>query len=137
MDILNKRIQRVVESVLDNEALTSGLDETAAEVLQGWGIKNATSIAGKVKTLDDEHAEREMYPHLKASRRLIRAIRIWLEHEKKSTLEEKEKLWAKVEKRAQGLYGDALSLPSPNQFSGNTPAEFIENLRNWLEGSKD
>ena len=61
MDILNKRIQRVVESVLDNEALTSGLDETAAEVLQGWGIKNATSIAGKVKTLDDEHAEREMY----------------------------------------------------------------------------
>jgi hypothetical protein len=137
VDILNKRIQRVVESVLDNEALTSGLDETAAEVLQGWGIKNATSIAGKVKTLDDEHAEREMYPHLKASRRLIRAIRIWLEHEKKSTLEEKEKLWAKVEKRAQGLYGDALSLPSPNQFSGNTPAEFIENLRNWLEGSKD
>ena len=137
MDILNKRIQRVVESVLDNEALTSGLDETAAEVLQGWGIKNATSIAGKVKTLDDEHAESEMYPHLKASRSLIRAIRIWLEHEKKSTLEEKEKLWAKVEKRAQGLYGDALSLPSPNQFSGNTPAEFIENLRNWLEGSKD
>ena len=49
--------------------------------------------------------------------------------------EEREKLWAKVDKRAKGLYGEDVSLPSPDQFLGETPAEFISNLRNWLEGN--
>ena len=134
MDILSNRIKKVVESVLENEALVSGLDETAAEILQEWGIKNATSVAEKTDMLDDERAEREMYPQLKASRRLMRAIRVWVQHEKDSSTEEREKLWAKVDKRAKGLYGDEISLPAANQFSGETPAEFIKNLQNWLEG---
>ena len=136
MDILSYRIKKVVESVVENEALVSGLDESAAEVLQGWGIKNATSVAEKTDLLDDESAEKEMYPQLKASRRLMRAIRVWLAHEAASSSEERAKLWAKLEKRAQGLYGDDIALPSPSQFSGENPAEFIENLRNWLEGEK-
>lgn len=133
MDILSCRIKKVVESVLENETLVSGLDESAAEVLQGWGIKNATSVAEKTDMLDDESAEREMYPQLKASRRLMRAIRVWLQHEKMSTSEERDKLWAKIEKCTRGLYGDEISLPSPSRFSGKTSAEFIDNLRNWLE----
>ena len=133
MDILSNRIKKVVESVLENEALVSGLDESAAEVLQGWGIKNATSVAEKTDMLDDENAEREMYPQLKASRRLMRAIRVWLQYEKESTAEERDKLWAKVDKRVKALYGEELSLPSANQFLGKTSAEFINNLRNWLE----
>ena len=134
MDILSNRIKKVVESVLENEALVSGLDERAAEILQEWGIKNATSVAEKTDMLDDERAEREMYPQLKASRRLMRAIRVWVQYEKDSSTEEREKLWAKVDKRAKGLYGDEISLPAANQFSGETPAEFIKNLQNWLEG---
>jgi len=133
VDILSHRIKKAVESVLENEALVSGLDKSAAEVLQGWGIRNATSVAERIETLDDERAEREMYPHLKASRRLMRAIRVWVQHEKDSSTEEREKLWAKVDKRAKGLYGDEISLPAANQFSGETPAEFIKNLQNWLE----
>ena len=134
MDTLSHRIKKVAESVLENEALISGLDESAAEVLQGWGVKNATRAAEKTEALDDDSAEKAMYPQLKASRRLLRAIRVWLEHEQEATADEREKLWGKVEKRVQGLYGDDISLPSPNQFSGERPVEFIENLRGWLEG---
>ena len=134
MDALSHRIKKVAESVLENEALIGGLDKSTAKILQGWGVKHATRAAEDTHTLDDESAEKAMYPQLKASRRLLRAIRVWLEHEKEATAEERQKLWAKVEKRAQGLYGDGISLPSPNQFVGERPIEFIENLRKWLEG---
>ncbi|MCP4142189.1 MAG: hypothetical protein GY755_18245 [Chloroflexi bacterium] len=134
MDAISHRIKKVAESVLENEALIGSLDRSAADVLQGWGVKHATRAAEDTHSLDDESAEKAMYPQLKASRRLLRAIRVWLEHEKEATAEERQKLWAKVEKRAQGLYGDAISLPSPSQFSGKRPVEFIENLREWLEG---
>ncbi len=136
MDILSKRIQKVVESVLENEALVSGLDESAAEILQGWGIKTAASVAEKTDQLDDERAEREMYPKLKASRRLMRTIRIWLRQETETLPEERAQLWAKIEKRAKALYGEGLSLPSPEQFSGGTQVEFIQNLLDWLDEEK-
>ena len=132
MDILSKRIKRAVESVLDNEALASGLDESAADILQQWGIKNVTRIAAETETLSDDQAEEAMYPHLKASRRLMRAIRVWLQHEKDVPTEERERLWGKIEKRAKALYGDDLILPFPGDFSGDTPAEFIKNLLEWL-----
>ncbi len=48
--------------------------------------------------------------------------------------EEREKLWGKVGKRAKALYGEGISLPSAEHFSGKTPVEFIDNLQNWLEG---
>lgn len=133
MSILDNRIKKVVQSVVENEALAEGLDEAAAEVLQGWGIKQATSVARKTAALDDESAEKEMYPHLKASRRLIRAIRVWVQHEAESSAEERAKLWEKVNKRATALYGEGIDLPDPEHFAGQTAAEFIKNLRNWLE----
>ena len=133
MDILSRRIQKVVESVLENETLVSGLDESASEILQGWGIKTATGLVEKTSLLDDENAEREMYPKLKASRRLMRAIRIWLKQETETLPEQRAQLWAKIEKRAKALYGEELSLPSPEQFSSGTQAEFIQNLLGWFE----
>ena len=133
MDVLSHRIKKVAESVLENEALISGLDESAAEVLQGWGIKHATQAAEETHALDEDSAEKAMYPRLKASRRVLRPIRVWVEHEKESTAEERDKLWAKIEKRAQGLYGDKVSLPSPSHFAGDRPVGFIKNLRGWLE----
>ena len=128
MDMLSKRIQKVAESVLENEALISGLDRDTADLLQKWGVKNATQVAEKIATLDDERAEKEIYPQLKASRRLIRAIRVWLAHEKDSEPQKREKLWEKVEKRAKSLYGEGISLLAPSEFLG-------ENSRIWAMAS--
>ena len=88
MDAISHRIKKVAESVLENEALIGGLDKSTAEVLQGWGVRHATRAAEGTHSLDDESAEKAMYPQLKASRRLLRAIRVWLEHEKEATAEE-------------------------------------------------
>ncbi len=134
MDVLANRVKRAVESVLENEGLVSGLDESAATVLQDWGIKNVKRIAEETGELDDVGAEEAMYPKMKASRRFIRAIRVWVQNERESSVEERNKLWTKVEKRAQELYGATLSLPAPSEFSGQTSTEFIRNLRDWLEG---
>ncbi len=137
MSNLNNRIRNVAQSVLENEALISGLDKSTAEVLQGWGVKYATRVAEETHALDDHSAEKAMYPQLKASRRLLRALRVWLEHEKEVEPEEGEELWAKVEKYAQSLYGENISLPPSSHFAGKNSAEFINNLRNWLEGNKN
>ncbi len=132
MDILSARIKKNAESILENEALVEGLDESAAEILQEWGIKNATRVAEETDAPDEHSAEKAMYPQLRASRRLMRTIRVWVLYEKDSSPEEREKLWAKVEKRAKGLYDDEISLPAPDQFSGKTQAEFINNLLQWF-----
>ena len=101
MNLIEKRIQRAVESVLENESLLGGLDEDAAQALQDWGIQNVKRIAEDTGNLDDEHAEEAMYPKMKASRSLMKSVRIWIEHERESSEEERAKLWAKVEKNAQ------------------------------------
>ena len=133
MNLIEKRIQRAVESVLENEALTSGLDEDAASALQDWGIKNVKKIAEETGDLDDERAEEAMYPKMKASRSLMRAIRVWVEHEKDSSTEERAKLWSKIERKAQGLYGAELKLPNAATFSEKSGADFVKDLLAWFD----
>ena len=133
MDILSNRIQRAVESVLENESLVSGLDDVAASALQDWGIQNVKRIAEETGDLDDERAEEAMYPKMKASRSLMRAVRVWIEHEAESSAEERAKLWAKIEKKAQALYDEELRLPTADTFSGVNTADFIKNLLAWFE----
>jgi len=137
MDILSHRIKKVAESILENEGLISGLDQSSAELLQNWGIAHATKVAEKTAFLDDEQAEKVMYPQLRASRRFLRAIRVWLQYEANVTTAERKELWQKVEKRARDLYGEQLSLPAPEQFEADTPAVFVGGLRSWLEDFSD
>ena len=133
MDILGKRVQRAVESVLENEGLLGGLDEAAASALQDWGIQNVKRIAEQTGDLDDERAEETMYPKMKASRSLMRAIRVWVQSEAESSVEERAKLWKKIEEKAQELYDGELRLPDAATFSGASTAEFIKNLLAWFE----
>jgi len=133
MSLVEKRVQRAVESVLENEGLLGGLDEAAASALQDWGIKNVKKIAEKTGDLDDERAEEAMYPKMKASRSLMRAIRVWVQTESEASAEERAQLWAKIEKKAQDLYGEELNLPDAATFAGANAAEFIRNIFNWFE----
>lgn len=137
MDVIGKRVQRAVESVLENETLVSGLDESAASALQDWGIKNVKKIAEETGDLDDERAEEAMYPKMKASRRLMSAIRVWLENESKSSAEERAALWDKIGKHAREMYGEDLHLPDAATFSAESPALFIKNLLTWFESYAD
>lgn len=136
MDVLSNRIKRVVESVLENEGLAEGLEEAAAEALQQWTIKNVTRVAENTADVDDHAAEEAMYPHLRAARRLARAVRTWLQNEATSSPEERIKLWEKVSSRAKSLYGEGIILPDAAHFPETTPVEFIQSLRAWLENKE-
>lgn len=137
MDVLSNRIQKAVESVLENESLLDGLDEMAASALQDWGIQNVKRIAEETGNLDDEQAEESMYPKMKASRSLMRAIRVWIETERQASADERAQLWAKIEKQAQDLYDAELHLPDAATFSSGDPAAFIKELLAWLERYTD
>lgn len=137
MDILSNRIQKAVESVLENESLLDGLDEMAASALQNWGIQNVKRIAEETGDLDDEHAEESMYPKMKASRSLMRAIRVWIENEREASADERAELWAKIEKKAQDLYDAELRLPDAATFSSGDPTAFIKELLAWFERYTD
>jgi len=136
VDKLSNRIDRVAESVLENESLADGLDRSAAEVLQKWGIEKMTRIAEKTDGQDDEMAERSMYPHLRAMRRLMRAIRNWLRHESDLDCERRAELWQKLLKRAQAVYGSEIAMPSAEEIAGGDAAQFVLSLRAWFEDKK-
>jgi len=77
MDI-EARIQRSVESILENERLTADLDDEAAQVLLDWGTSCAKMIAQGSLGLNDAQAEESMYQPMRATRRLMSTVNKWM-----------------------------------------------------------
>lgn len=77
MDELADRIRRAIESLMENESLTSSLDDAAAEGLLAWGMDCAQRIVSSTAGLDDPEAEEVMYPRMRALRRLMRQVNKW------------------------------------------------------------
>jgi hypothetical protein len=77
MNNLDTRIRRAAESILENEALRDGLyDEQAASELLNWGVAWAEYLALQTAHIaDDFEAEDEMYPRMKALRKLLVAVK--------------------------------------------------------------
>ena len=80
MDELARRIQRASESILENESLTVGLDDPAAEALLDWGLTCAARIAESTAFLTEEDARAAMSPRLRATRQLMRRVKKWVIH---------------------------------------------------------
>ncbi len=74
---LESRITKVVESILDNEALTNNLDDSAAKVFINWAVEKSEEIARSTEGMDDVSADEIMYPRLKAIRSIGRYIDNW------------------------------------------------------------
>jgi len=77
MNNLDTRIRMAAESILENEALRDGLyDEQAASELLNLGIAWAEYLALQTAHItDDLEAEDEMYPRMKALRKLLVAVK--------------------------------------------------------------
>jgi hypothetical protein len=77
MNNLDTRIRMAAESILENEALRDGLyDEQAASELLNWGVAWAEYLALQTAHIaDDLDAEDEMYPRMKALRKLLVAVK--------------------------------------------------------------
>jgi hypothetical protein len=74
MDDVTQRMHQAVESLQENEALTSNLDDEAAQALLDWGSASAQAIAQSTAGLDEAAAEATMDERLQAVRRLLRTV---------------------------------------------------------------
>ena len=70
-------INHAVENILENESLTTDLDDAAAEALLDWGVACAKMIAQSTVGLNKIEAEDVMLPRLRATRRLMRLMNRW------------------------------------------------------------
>lgn len=71
---IDRRVRRAAQSVLENESLTDDLDDKAAKALIDWGVSRAENAARATENLDDERAEEQMYPRMRANRKLMRTV---------------------------------------------------------------
>ncbi len=77
MPNLEARVRMAAESILENEALRSGLsDEEAAHSLLDWGLLWAKTLAQQTADIeDDDEADEATYPRMKALRSLMTALK--------------------------------------------------------------
>jgi hypothetical protein len=135
MIAIQERIQRATESILENEALTTDLDDHAAEVLLDWGVALAQQIAGETIEMDDLTAEEFMYQPMRALRRMLRTVNKWVLAPDETELE-------RIVELARIAYGPKYVAPNldqraefakpSDQWSGN-PSEIIRQLQRFLE----
>ena len=72
-----QRVQRAVESILENEAVSQELDDDAAGTLLRWGTTWAQDLVQSTLDLDEEMARDAIAPRLRAVRRMMRAVSRW------------------------------------------------------------
>ena len=137
-DRINKRIQKVQETMLGNEALGESLDEPAAKELMSWGLKGAAGIVSSTEGMDDETAELSMADRLKALRKLMRHLGRLLGEAKDLDQEGRLWLWNSVQTHARQLYGEGLQFPALEDVmgrlsQGESPRQIIASLRELFE----
>lgn len=139
---VTQRVNRAIESILENEALTADLDDSAAKVLLDWGIACARQIAQSTAALDDSRAEEPLSSRLRAVRRLMRRVNQWASTRPQMDAEGSAGLLADIVEQAAIVYGQDFTPPSPDrrdvflkQGTGESTPQFIEKLRAVIESS--
>lgn len=140
-DALTARINQAAESLLDDETLTSALDDATAATLLEWGSAIAERIALQTSGMDDRAAESFMFPRLRACAKLMRQVNQWLgnagemdESDRSSSLGEIFQLAALIYPNFQPPSREQqhafLQEPFPTEAS-----EWILKLRTLVEGA--
>lgn len=137
---LDRRRQRAVESILDNESLTSNLDDDAARLLIDWGLSCAEQIVVSTVGMAAAEAEDATYPRLRATRRLMRFVNRWIRQRLEMMPDESTALLGQIVQQAEVVYGHSFAPPKPERqrafammVFGDEPAEIIQNLREFIE----
>jgi len=143
MNDLTGRVNRAVEGILENEALTTDLDDDAAKILLDWGIACAKMIAQDTAGLNDVEAQKATSPRLRATRRLMRLVNRWVPKRQQTDAEGSATLLTKIIEQAAIIYKD---FTPPDNDRRDTflklhfeldPLQMIAGLRQLLENSSD
>jgi hypothetical protein len=114
---LGKRITKVAESILGNEAITENLDDEAANLFINWAVAKGEVIARSTEGMDEKTAEETMYPRLKAIRRIPRDMGGWMDNP--------QEVLEKVINQVQIVLGDEFTPPEEKE-----KAEFLNSHQN-------
>jgi hypothetical protein len=144
---MSERISRVAESILGNERLTSDLDDSAAKELLDWALSAGKQIVqGTADVDDDEQAEEAMYPRLRATRRMMRAVNRWIASQREGDIEGREEAFNSILEQASIIYGRPLEAMNEKQRAAlastpskyaDDPPQMIAHLRELLEHPDD
>lgn len=144
MSDLEKRFHRVMGSMIGNESLAASLDEDAASELFSWGEVAAKKIVDQTDGMDDEAAEEQMAPRLRALRLMMRAVGRWVGEAQTLDAESRLALWNRVGDQARVLFGESFALPSMADALAQLPAgasaqQVIAWLKNFIDerGSRE
>jgi hypothetical protein len=142
MDEIERRKNRVAQSILDNERLTADLDDDDAQALLDWGVSCAKLIASSTADLDNTEAQEMMHPRLRATRRLMRHVNRWIADARTMDKQSASELLSQIIEQAAIVYGEGF-VPLGNdrresflrlhlEFAEN-PQQLILALRELLE----
>ena len=144
---INQRISRVAESILGNEQLTSDLDDSAAKELLDWGLNVARQIVqGTAGEDNDEAAEQAIYPRLRATRSMMRAVNRWIANQQKGDAEGRDKAFNNILEQASVIYGRPFAAMDNEQRAAvsrvqteyaSDPPQMIAHLRELFERPDD
>ena len=140
MSTLAQRINRAAESILENESLTSNLDDTAAQALISWGVTCARMVARSTAGLDDAEAEDATSQRLRATRRLMRGVNRWIPKRLYKDAESNAVSLAEILDQAAVVYGADFTAPDSrwqqifmDRNLDASPTQLIANLRASIE----
>lgn len=147
MESSTQRLQQVVESLTENEALTDQLDDAAAQALLDWGIAYGKAVVENTANLPD--ADDAAQPRLQAIRRLLRAVNSYftpaaeaVESEPQAQSTVTSALLQRVVEQVAIIEGDRFAKPDEAQVAtfaaqlaqqAATPQAFITALRHFFE----
>jgi hypothetical protein len=139
---VNMRVEQAVKELTGNEALLEMLDSDAAAAMLEWGKALVTSVVQQTDGLEDDAAEFELAPRLKAVRQSMRSIGNWAAG-KYSDPESRSQLRDKLLEQLKTIHGESASLPAADELDAFlnrvdvqvfTQHQLILDLRDYLNG---
>jgi len=138
---LIQRKNRAMESLLEDEALTAGLDDTAANELINWGTDCISRVFQQLDGLSESEIEKKIADKLSAIRRLMRFISRWAVNRTGMELTNLLEWSSQVLQALKEVYIDSVSLPSPEaclelitMHINSNPKDMVVALRTLVEG---
>ena len=137
-NVIRRRLEREVEGLYGNEALTEELDDSSAQIFLNWAENRVKSIVHQTAGMDDRTAEEAMYPRLRGLRRISRYVNRLV-----SGRGESAELVDKIIEQASNVYGDKFTMPDREKLLAllSMPqletSIFIQSLIHLIEGEED
>jgi hypothetical protein len=140
-----RRVERVAETILENERLTAELDDQAADFLLDWGVAWAKMIAQRTAGLGEPEADEIMDEPLRALRGLLRSVNRWVSRASEMDEVERATLLTQMVEQVATICGSEGRLPDDEQQAAflqehasgtDNPPHMIARLRELFEGPK-